>query len=295
MRQAVLIGLVVLAGCSKAPDRKEMTETRMTDVSEPPAAADNGRMASPSASAPGISVSAAPGVAFNYYYAFRLPNTRISAVQEEHAQMCEKLGLDRCRITGMRYRVDREDDISAQLSFKLDPTIARSFGKQGIAAIEKAEGRLVNAEITGTDAGAVIEQSVRVGSQLSDELARIEGRLKQAGVPNAERAELTEQAGRLREQLRAASATRTEARASLATTPMVFDYNSGNAVVGNPLREAWSMAVSSFLTMVSFLIIAIGALLPWAILGGFGFWAVRSILRTTRRLRRPEPALDPTP
>src|SRR4051812_2612282 len=54
---------------------------------------------------PDIAPRAAPGVAFNYRYAFRLPPKRIAQVQEEHAQACEKLGVARCRITGMLYRL----------------------------------------------------------------------------------------------------------------------------------------------------------------------------------------------
>ena len=42
------------------------------------------------AAAPGVDVTAAPGVAFNYRYAFRLPSENISGVQEAHAQACEK-------------------------------------------------------------------------------------------------------------------------------------------------------------------------------------------------------------
>ena len=51
----------------------------------------------PAMSAP----TAAPGVAFNYRYAFRLAAPRIAEVQEQHAQMCERLTVARCRITGM--------------------------------------------------------------------------------------------------------------------------------------------------------------------------------------------------
>ncbi len=268
---------LVLAGCGKAAE-KQPSDLRTMDVKEE-AAAD--------AASPGIAVSSAPGVAFNYRYAFRVPNAKISAVQEEHAQACEKLGLDRCRITGMRYRLVSNDEVSAMLAFKLDPTLARDFGKQGIAAVTKAEGMLVDSEITGTDAGAVIEGANRASAGLRDELAKVEEQLKRTGLSTGERTELTQQAASLREQIRSASATRTEARESLATTPMVFDYGSGDVIPGfdgaSPIREAFRTAVSSFTTMLGFAIIAIGAILPWALLGALGWWAYR-------RFRKP-----PTP
>ena len=54
---------------------------------------------------------------------------RIQIAQEAHAAMCEKLGIARCRITGMRYGLVNEQDVSASLELKLDPAIARQFGK----------------------------------------------------------------------------------------------------------------------------------------------------------------------
>jgi hypothetical protein len=269
---------ISIAGCSQSP-RKTEERLQTSDVREEAAADSAGAPA-----APGISVSSAPGVAFNYRYAFRVPNAKIAAVQEEHAQACEKLGLDRCRITGMRYRLVSNDEVSAMLAFKLDPTLAREFGKQGIAAVTKAEGMLVDSEITGTDAGAVIEGANRQSAGLRDELAKVEEQLKRPGLSAGERTELTAQAASLREQIRGASATRTEARESLATTPMVFDYGSGDVIPGfdgaSPIREAFRTAISSFTTMLGFAIIAIGALLPWGLLGALVWWAYR-------RLRKP--------
>jgi hypothetical protein len=276
---------VALAGCSQSP-RKTEEKLQTSDVREE-VAADSSR----APAAPGISVSSAPGVAFNYRYAFRVPNAKIAAVQEEHAQACEKLGLDRCRITGMRYRLVSDNEVSAMLAFKLDPTLARDFGKQGIAAVTKAEGMLVDSEITGVDAGAVIEGANRQSAGLRDELAEVEEQLKRAGLSAGERTELTQQAANLRDQIRSASATRTEARESLATTPMVFDYGSGDLIPGfdgrSPIREAFSTSVSTFLGMLGYAIIAIGALLPWALLGGLGVWLYRKV-------RKPKPAVEPT-
>jgi hypothetical protein len=287
-RSFVLVPIALtlaLASCGKAPERSK--DVQSLDVREEAAPAD--------AASPGISVSSAPGVAFNYRYSFRVPNAKISAVQEEHAQACEKLGLDRCRITGMRYRLVSNDEVSAMLAFKLDPTLARDFGKQGIAAVTKAEGMLVDSEITGTDAGAVIEGANRQSAGLRDELAKVEEQLKRTGLSAGERTELTQQAASLREQIRSASATRTEARESLATTPMVFDYGSGDLIPGfdgaSPIREAFRTATGTFLTMLGFAIIAIGALLPWALLGGLGVWAYRFIRKARAANNLPDAAV----
>lgn len=267
---AALLPLVI-AGCGKAPSKNEQLRAPQNAVAE--SAADM--------AAPAIAPSAAPGVAFNYQYAFRLPNAKIAAVQEEHAQMCEKLGLDRCRITGMRYKLVSNDEVSAMLAFKLDPAIARDFGKQGIAAVTKSEGMLVDSEISGIDAGAEITGSQRASAALRDELAKVEAQLARAGVPASERAELQEQAADLRAQLRSQSETRTAARESIATTPMVFNYGSGDVIPGfdgaSPVREAMRNAISTFGWMFGLIIVATGALLPWAMIGGLGWWLFRRL------------------
>lgn len=144
-----LLTLLALAACGQAADRNS-TPSESADVT-PDASAD----------APGLSVTAAPGVAFNYRYAFRLPSARIAAVQEQHAQACEQLGLARCRITGAKYRVVGEREIEAMLAFKLDPTFARTFGKTGVEAVGKAQGMLVDAEIDGVEVGPAVEGAAR--------------------------------------------------------------------------------------------------------------------------------------
>jgi hypothetical protein len=138
-RLLAVLSIAALSACG-APETSSRTEgeTAHADMS---------------AAAPGLSVTAAPGVAFDYRYAFRLPSARIAAVQEGHAQACEQLGLAKCRITGARYKVVGQGEIEAMLSFKLDPTAARSFGKAGVEAVGKAEGMLVDAEINGRELG----------------------------------------------------------------------------------------------------------------------------------------------
>jgi hypothetical protein len=129
---SIAIACVLLAACSQSPQDRENSTVSSNDAA--PAAAMREEAGSGGMAPPGISPHAAPGVAFNYAYSFVLPSKAISAVQESHAAACEKLGIARCRITGMRYSLTDEDSVSAQLTFKLDPALARAFGKEGIAS-----------------------------------------------------------------------------------------------------------------------------------------------------------------
>ena len=99
--------------------------------------------------------------------------------------------------------------------------------------MEAAEGRLVDAEITGTDAamtsrGSQTERSSRRGrdGRGSTRNSRAATRPR-PNAPSCQR-----QRADAGEQVAAARTGAAEQRASLATTPMTFDYESGPAIRG---------------------------------------------------------------
>ena len=276
---ALLVLASGIAGCSEAPREEQ-------------ASAPAQEMAADTLEAPaGVRVTAAPGVAFNYRYAFSLPAERIAAAQEEHAAACEKLGIARCRITGMRYQLLGEDRVVGMLAFKLDPALARDFGKQGIAAIQKAEGTLVDAEITGTDAGAEISRLATERARAQEELARIDRELARTGLPASERAELQNQRAEIAQRIEAARTSSGEQRESLANTPMTFDYRSGRAVrgfdAGAPLTSSLDLLAASAQATLAFVLGAVAVLGPPALALLIGLFAWR---RLRPRLRRIKPA-----
>ena len=240
---------------------------------------------------PDVSPTAAPGVAFNYRYAFRLPGERIAQVQEQHARACEQLGPSRCRIVGMRFRVVNDRDVEAMLAFKLEPGIARRFGRQGADLVANSEGMLIDSEISGTDVGTSIRAAGRTIAELTEELERIEARLRQRGLSSAERTRLDYEAQQLRQSIRAQQASREEQQESLATTPMVFSYASGALVPNLDTRPSFSRSAArawdNFVEGIGILFILFVTLLPWALLGLLGWGLVRLVLRR-RPASRPE-------
>ncbi|MEA3032404.1 MAG: hypothetical protein QOH86_420 [Sphingomonadales bacterium] len=254
MRKAFGLGLILLAGaCGQAPNRGG--ESASSDRSASNAAADA------DLAAPGIAPTAAPGVAFNYKYAFRLPAERIAGVQEQHAQACEKLGLARCRITGMYYHLTGDRDIEARLDFKLDPAIARTFGKQGIDVVNHADGLLVESEITGEEEQGAIDAARRGETDAGERLRQIEAQLARKDLRSPERAELQSQAQQLRDSMAANRATRTEKEAMLATTPMSFSYQSGDMAPG--VRRSLSQGFDNLLGALEWMLLALITLAPW--------------------------------
>lgn len=275
---ALLALAVTLAACS-TPEQSNPSSERSgmeaSDVAEPPA---------------GVAVTAAPGVAFNYRYAFSLPAPKIAAAQETHAAACEKLGVARCRITGMRYRLAGENAVAAMLTFKLDPTLARAFGKDGIAAIQQAEGRLVDAEITGTDAGAEIARLAAERARARDELTRIDRELARTNLSASERAELQRQRADLVAQIEQVQSASGAQRDSLANTPMTFDYRSGPAVRGfdasAPLSSALDLLAGSAQATLAFVLGALAILAPPGLVLGLGLLIWRWLRPRIRRAQR---------
>lgn len=283
---------VLVTGCSQQQEPKQAAEDLRTfDVREAPPASPAAPPPPPTVSAsteqladgsgPNIAVSAAPGVAFNYRYAYRLPDARIQAAQEAHAAMCERLTITRCRITGMRYTVSGEDDVRASLEVKLDPRIARAFGKNATKVITDAEGMLVDQEISGTDVNPSIEQANRGRAELTDELERVNRELARPGLSNVIRDRLLSEAQSLRAQIRALGEQRQSAEDSLATTPMSFFYGSGEAIpgfddgpsLGDSFREAGAVLVGS----LGALIVTLATLLPWLLLIGLVWLLMRRL------------------
>jgi hypothetical protein len=282
--------VLALAACgqeSSAPTNERLSPSDQpamdsADVAAPPSTTFE---SSPrrAADAPGIAPTAAPGVAFNYRYGFRLPAKRIAQVQEEHAAACEKMGIDRCRITGMHYRLVNDRDIEGMLAFKLDPAVARKFGKDGIDAVARAEGMLVEADVSGEDAGSQITAATRSEAQLQEELRKVEEQLQRTGLRSPERAELQMQAERLRESIRATKTTREEKRESLAKTPVVFMYGSGDLAPGfdndAPIAKAFEDSGHNVVVGLSVIIRIIVSLLPWLLLVLLGWLGWRQLRR----------------
>ncbi len=279
-----LIALIAIAGCGKKAE--ESSVQRQPSI----ASAQN----DDSLGAPDINIAAAPGVAFRYSYSFVLPDKAIAAVQEGHAAACEKLGPNQCRITGMRYSLLDDERITAELDFKLAPELARNFGKEGIAAVEKAAGKLVNAEINGDDVGSTIDNAKHSAADAATRLSAIEAKLKAGGLGDQARSELEAQAAQLRDQIASAKDNKVGAEALLASTPMTFDYTGdiGFSLGGNPVGDAVHSAWTSFSSMIWFVLMAIGVVLPWALLGALliALWRSRPGLAMRRFLRgKPKP------
>ena len=297
--------LIFASGCSKSPDdaaapAQESAATSAVDASAKDSTA--GASATTSEQAPGISNQVAPGVAFAYRYAFTLPADAISGMQRQHSDACAKLGPSQCRVTGMSYEQPREGEVSARLDFLLAPDIAQQFGSDAVGLVEKAEGRLANANVSGENAGGAIDISQQQSANLQAELTRLEARLKSPGLSADERRELNQRIDAMRGELTGQKDLRRQKEAAIATTPVSFAYASQGLfnTGSNPFGNAANSSLGSLQAMLAFVLTLAGLVLPWALLAGLIVMLIRNraMKRNLTRLTAGSPdaavAAEPT-
>lgn len=243
---------------------------------------------------PDLDPSAAPGVAFEHSYAFRLEAERIAEMQQEHQRLCARYG-PACRITGMDYRAANEDDVQATLSFLVDPQIAGQFGRESIDAVESSDGSLAGNEINGTEIGTALKNNVGNLEELRAELTRVEARLARRDVRRRERARLEEERRDLRAQIAELRMTTDGQERRLATTPMLFRYGSGAFAPGPAPRqtigEAAENAADSFLGGLNIVAIVFVTLSPWLLLL-LAIWGAVRLVRRRLAVASPAPETE---
>jgi len=293
MKKKLLAGAMALAlvGCGQ----KQADESAASSPTADAAAESVEGGSAPAARStdeetPGVSISSAPGVAFDYSYSFKLDDGLISKVQQEHAEACEILGTTRCRIVDVRYQLNDEKRVEAQTQFALDPGIARRFGADAIASVEKAEGVLADASVAGEDVGSQIAASQVRSAGATAEVERLEARLKAGGLDKNERAEILAQISSLKGELTEQRASRKAGEARIATTSVVFNYVGSGGLPGighkNPFADAGETLMFSGGTALSFVLTLGAAVLPWALLVGLLVlvWRSNAVIALRRRL-----------
>ena len=293
----LIVLLTTVAACSQEVDETPPTTDRTgaESVANDTATSDiaPGELPSPQGqssreSGPDIRPSDAPGVAFSYRYAFRLAAERVAEAQQQHQRLCERYGVSRCRIAGMTYRQANEDDVEAMLALRVDPAIAGQFGRESVQAVLAADGTLTDSEITGTDVSGDIQSAGRTIAELTARLEQIEARLRTARP--ADKGQLEYEAAGLRQQIRDLRSQREGQQRSLATTPILLRYGSGDLAPGPApapsLGEALSDTGDDFAYSATMLLVILVRLLPWAV-AALLIWGLVSFLR--RRLS-PRPA-----
>lgn len=254
---AALLALVLVAGCDAAPGGRGDGDSSADLAAREAAAA-----------------FATTGSPFDYRYAYRLPGDMVKKTIESNAEACERLGEQRCTIMAMRYRVENATRVSAVLTVKIDPAIARAFGDAVTDAVGSAGGELVNTEVSSGE--AVAGRSASVVEQLGQALEAAE----------AAQADDDAAAGRA-ERIRQALATIREVQGpeglSLATTPVLMTYESSSALspIGSDPQANLRSAGQTFERSLAGLLQVLAGVGPWLVLAIVLVFILRLVIHGT--------------
>lgn len=239
-------------------------------------------------------VTTTPDSAFDYRYAFSLPAGRIEAVQESHARGCDQLGPARCRITAMRYNRDAQNGIVAVLALKIDPTLARAFGKAAAQTVTGAHGTLTDSDIAGADSITASGRADTVVVRLRDALSNAEAQLR-AATTDDQKTQATARAERLKSAIATIGEVDQGAGTSVATAPVLLTYNAGSAIsaIGGAPDATFDAAGDTFLSSLAGLLVVLAGVGPWAVLLLGGALGLRWVLARTERAEAP--VLPPAP
>lgn len=269
-----------VAACNKAPNSGANQDVANA-ATEVAAEADSSTEAAGGDQPPVIDASIAPGVAFDYQFAFSLPEKGIAAMQSEHARLCARIGVSQCRVVGLTFNKLRTGDVDADMAFKLDPALALSFTRDATDLVNRADGKLETSQVQGSNVGDSIVQDDRSVQAQKAELARLTAEQKIPGLSKARRDEISRELAAIRNALNRAKLERDNKVESLATTPVRFSYEPNETILGfgreSPVQQGLSSSSASLNAFLTFVALVVGTLWPWA-LAGFGiFWLIRRL------------------
>ncbi len=192
---------------------------------------------------PNVSPTAAPGVVFNYRYAFALDASGIAPIQEKHAATCEALSIQRCRITGLSFRRSGSDSVYAELELAIQPDLARRFGRDASALVEASKGTVSSVEIGTRNVSDTIAEGTRSVQAARQDRERLGAAARQTNGRG--RSDIEQQVTNARQQENEAQVRVNAAQAALALTPMQFEYSTSGFVPGYSLQKTAANAFAS--------------------------------------------------
>jgi len=232
-----------------------------------------------------------PRIAYSYGFSFRLDRDRIAAVQERHLAACRRLGPALCRVTAMQRGGTGENQSGANLKLQVAAGIADAFGNNLAAIAGEGGGETVDRSITAEDLSRqMIDSEARIRTRevliqrLTTLLQTRSGNIAQA--VEAERAINSAQ-----EELEAARAALADMRGRVAMSAVELSYVARGPAPDspNPILQAFDQVASVSAGSVGAMIVIVGIALPWALLGGLVFLAVRAFRRRRERAEAPAP------
>ncbi len=238
--------------------------------------------------------AAAPKIAYVYSYGFRVARDEIAPLQERHADMCIKLGPLTCQIRSLQQNGAEDDYGYGELQLSVAADKAREFGRELVAATEKAGGDQVSSTIEGEDLSKqIVDTEARLRSRevLRDRLMEVL-RTRKGSVQELVEAERG--VAQVNEEIDQARSWLQEMRGRVAYSRITVTYQSEGAGPGGffePIRKAIGSIGPVAGNVIGGLILLLTIFLPCGLVG-FGLWML--FKRLQRREDAPETKGDGT-
>lgn len=187
----------------------------------------------------------------------------------------------------MSYSLDQNEQVHAELDLKLDPAIARQFGKLAQQLVQANDGKLIRLQIGSSDEGQANQQASQQKSDATAQMAQLQNELAKAKTGSTEHANLISQIQTLQQQAAEQSRAIQTSQAALASTPMQFHYYGRGGVPGfrgNPIREAWHTFMTVVVALVGIFLQALAILIPAGLLVALliALWRTRLVRAALR-------------
>ena len=227
-----------------------------------------------------------PQIAYSYRHGFRLSAGDIPKVQQAHADLCEKKGRAVCRILNMSQSGSEGDYAHGMLELEIAAPQARAFGADLAKVVDRQGGEQIASSIEGEDLSrqivdtqAHLRSRILLRDRLMEILATRKGSVEELVAAERGVAEVNSEIDKAQSWL-------AEMKGRVSFSRMTIDYQSGGRNAGSfwqPIADALSNIGMIMGTAIAVLITFLVGFLPFAVLGGAGYWIYR-------RLRKPGPA-----
>jgi hypothetical protein len=298
MKRIAIAGVAALLALSACSESAEYAFEEATESSSDRgvASADVADEAMDRAAVDGVSPAnipvSLPKIAYVYEFGFRLSADTIPELQRQHADLCEKQGLQFCRILDMRQSGSEGDYASGSLALAVAAPRARAFGSELTKLAGEAGGKEVSSAISGEDLSKQLvdtEARLRARTVLRDRLMEV---LASRKGTVAELVEAERGVAQVNEEIDQARSWLAEMQGRVDFSRINIDYSSGSPSGGGfiaPIRGAIGSIGTILGTVFAAVIIALTILVPFGLIG-WGFW---SLFRRVRpRKTPPETAED---
>lgn len=108
-----------------------------------------------------------PKIAYAYSFGFTVPARNMSELQRKHAQLCEKMGPQTCRVMQLSNSGNEGDYAYGELELEVAAPQAKAFGGELAKAADDLGGKQTSSAVSGED----------LSKQIVDTEARLQARL----------------------------------------------------------------------------------------------------------------------